>query len=227
MMDITAEQLLRAYSLGLFPMAPDRESDELEWFSPQERGIIPLEGFHVPRRLMRTVLSGRYQVCADHDFAGMMNACAAPAPGREETWISPRICTLYEELYQHGFAHSIEVRRTDGSLAGGLYGVALGGAFFGESMVSHERDVSKIALVHLVAALRKGGYRLLDTQYVTPHLSRLGGRAVPLSDYQRRLSEALTVQAIWPGDVDLSALHSEIIALRLPKGGGDYHVSLS
>lgn len=223
MTDITAEQLLRAYSLGLFPMAPDRESDILEWFRPQERGIIPLEGFHVPRRLMRTVRAGRYQVCADQDFAGMMEACAAPAPGREETWISPRICALYEELHRHGFAHSVEVRRPDGSLAGGLYGVALGGAFFGESMVSHERDVSKIALVHLVAALRKGGYRLLDTQYVTPHLQRLGGRAVPLFDYQRRLNEALAVQAFWPAKVDLSTLHREIVALRSPEGGEDDH----
>lgn len=216
--NITAEHLLRAYCAGIFPMAPDRESDELEWFCPQERGVIPLETPHVPRRLMRTVMLGRYHVCADHDFAGMMTACAAPAPGREDSWISPGVCRLYEELYDKGFAHSVEVRRADGSLAGGLYGVAIGGAFFGESMVSHERDVSKIALIHLVAALRKGGYRLLDTQYVTPHLSRLGGVSIPFQDYQQRLSEALAAPAIWPSDISLSALYDAIVALRLPKG---------
>lgn len=216
--DITAEHLLRAYCAGIFPMAPDRESDELEWFCPQDRGIISLDRPHIPRRLMRTVLSGRYHICADQDFSAMMAACAAPAPGREESWISPRLSALYEELYRCGFAHSVEVRREDGSLAGGLYGVAIGGAFFGESMVSHDRDVSKIALVHLIAALRKGGYRLLDTQYVTPHLSRLGGVSIPLQEYQKQLHTAVLVRALWPVDIGLSALHNDIVSLRSPKG---------
>lgn len=216
--DITVEQLLRAYQMGIFPMAPRAESDELEWFCPQERGIIPLEAPYIPRRLIRTVLTGRYRVCADEDFYGMMVACAALTPDREETWISPRIQRLYGVLYERGNAHSVEVRGEDGMLLGGLYGVALGGAFFGESMVARVRDVSKIALVHLIAALRRGGYRLLDTQYITPHLRSLGGISLSFTDYHKRLVEALTCRAAWPEEINLSVLYDDIVALRPLKG---------
>ncbi|MXV43958.1 leucyl/phenylalanyl-tRNA--protein transferase [Saccharibacter sp. 17.LH.SD] len=217
--DITAEHLLRAYEIGIFPMAPSRESDELEWYAPQERGIIPLDAPHISKRLMRTVRAQKYRVSTDDDFSAMMMACAESMPGREESWISPRIRMLYGELHRQGYAHSVEVRRDSGELLGGLYGVSLGGAFFGESMVSRERDVSKIALVHLIAALRQGGYRLLDTQYVTPHLKHLGGIAVPLLDYQEKLHEALAVPAVWPQDVSFEALQRSILNLRsVPEG---------
>ncbi|MFT9380444.1 leucyl/phenylalanyl-tRNA--protein transferase [Gluconobacter sp. P5B12] len=213
MSDITPEILLDAYASGIFPMAPDRDSDELSWYFPEERGVLPLDAMIVPRKLMRTIRSGKVQVTSDRAFGDVMLACADPAPGREETWISPKICDLYGALHQRGFAHSIEVW-DDGALVGGLYGVALGGAFFGESMFSRQRDVSKIALVHLVAGLRKGGYRLLDTQYTTPHLITLGGIGIPAADYLALLNQALTVRTIWPDDFNLHALRDDIASLR-------------
>ena len=213
MSDVTPESLLDAYASGIFPMAPDRHSDELNWYFPEERGILPLDGMVVPRKLMRTIRSGKFQVTADRAFGDVMLACAEPASGREETWISPRICTLYGVLHQRNHAHSIEV--WDGErLVGGLYGVALGGVFFGESMFSRQRDVSKIALVHLVAGLRQGGYRLLDTQYTTPHLTTLGGIGIPAADYLVLLNQALTVRAVWPDDFSLHALRDDIASLR-------------
>ena len=211
---ITSELLLRAYGEGLFPMAPDEHSDELEWFCPQERGIIPLDRPALPRRLMRTVMAGQYRLCSDEDFDGMMQACAEMTPSRTETWISGRIRQLYGELHRQGHAHSVEVRdRESGALVGGLYGVSLRGAFFGESMVSRVRDASKIALVHLMAALRQGGYSLLDTQYVTPHLASLGGIGVPFAAYKGMLDAAMQIEARWPGDVSLEALRSELARL--------------
>lgn len=216
--EITTSMLLDAYRAGIFPMAPSRSSRQLDWYCPEERGILPLDAPRFPRRLLRTVLSGAYRVSADQDFAGMMAACAAPGPGREETWISPRICALYTALFQQGHAHSVEVRARDGSLAGGLYGVSIGGAFFGESMVSRERDASKIALVHLVAALRVGGYRLLDTQYVTPHLARLGGVTASFPRYSVLLGQALQASAHWQADLSLSALRGAIEALKEKAG---------
>ncbi|MEJ5156172.1 leucyl/phenylalanyl-tRNA--protein transferase [Gluconobacter wancherniae] len=217
MTDITPELVLRAYASGLFPMAPDRDSSELEWYSPEERGILPLDGMIVSRKLMRLALSGKYSVSSDTAFAEVMDACAEPAPGREDTWISERIRGLYCALHGMGQAHSVEVRR-DGKLVGGLYGVSLAGAFFGESMFSRESDVSKLALVHLVAGLQKGRYRLLDTQYTTSHLTGLGGIGIPADDYRALLHQALTVKASWPCDFSLSALREFIVPLRRHSG---------
>ncbi len=220
---ITSELLLRAYGMGVFPMAPDSQSDELEWFCPQERGIIPLETPALPRRLMRTVMAGQYRLCSDEDFDGMMLACAQMTPSRTETWISGRIRQLYGELHRQGHAHSVEVRdRESGALVGGLYGVSLRGAFFGESMVSRVRDASKMALVHLMAALRQGGYSLLDTQYVTPHLASLGCVGVSSAIYGRKLAAAMQEEARWPGDVSLEVLRPELerLAERPGKGTG-------
>lgn len=213
-MKVTPEILLAAYAQGFFPMAPDRESEELDWYKPLKRGIIPLQRPVFPRRLMKTVLSGQYRVMTDRNFDEMIDACSRAAPGREETWISPGIKELYGQLHKMGHAHSVEVRHDNGALVGGLYGVTLGGAFFGESMVSFERDTSKIALVHLIAALHKGGYFLLDTQFTTPHLARLGGIEIEASSYQALLMQALGVKAVWPQDVSLAALEEFIRDLR-------------
>jgi len=194
---LTPEILLRAYAEGLFPMAERRDDPTLYWVSPEMRGIIPLDGFHVPRRLARTVRSGRFTVTADRCFADVMLACAEPAPGREESWINDEILRLYTALHAGGHAHSIECWR-DGRLAGGLYGVRLGAAFFGESMFSHARDASKVALVHLVEGLRRGGFTLLDTQFITRHLAGLGAIEIPRRRYLALLHDALNREAIWP-----------------------------
>ncbi|MBS1052332.1 leucyl/phenylalanyl-tRNA--protein transferase [Gluconobacter kondonii] len=215
--EITPDLLLQAYASGIFPMAPDAESAELTWYLPEERGIMPLDGMHVPKKLMRLVMSGRMMVTADRAFDDVMLACAEAAPGRETTWISGRIRSLYGDLHRQGNAHSIEV--WDGeALVGGLYGVSLRGAFFGESMFSRERDASKVALVHLVAGLRQGRYTLLDTQYTTPHLTGLGGIGIPAEDYQSLLHQALTVRAVWPDDFSLQALRESIASLRALPG---------
>lgn len=187
---ITADVLIRAYSVGIFPMAESADSPDLFWVEPEHRGILPLDGFHLARRLARTVRGDRFAVTCDSDFAGVIEGCAAPAPGRDGTWINPEIRRLYGELYARGLVHTVECRR-DGVLVGGLYGVALGGAFFGESMFSRETDASKVALVHLVARLRVGGYRLLDTQFLTDHLGTFGTIEIPRRAYRRRLDEAL------------------------------------
>ncbi|GEK94858.1 leucyl/phenylalanyl-tRNA--protein transferase [Gluconobacter kanchanaburiensis] len=215
--EITPDLLLKAYASGIFPMAPDAGSEELTWYLPEERGIMPLGGMHVSKKLLKLVMSGRLTVTADRAFDDVMLACAEPAPGRETTWISGRIRALYGELHRRGNARSIEVWN-GGTLAGGLYGVCLRGAFFGESMFSRERDASKVALVHLVAGLRKGGYTLLDTQYTTPHLTGLGGIGIPAADYQSLLHQALTVRAVWPEDFSLPALRDFIASLRAPAG---------
>jgi leucyl/phenylalanyl-tRNA---protein transferase len=194
---LTPEILLRAYAEGLFPMAERRGDPTLYWVSPEKRGIIPLDTFHVPHRLARTVRSGRFTVTADRAFRAVMQACAAPAPGREETWINEEILRLYTALHAGGHAHSIECWQA-GTLAGGLYGVRLGAAFFGESMFSRARDASKVALVHLAQALRRGGFVLLDTQFITAHLARFGAIEIPRERYLVRLADALNREAIWP-----------------------------
>jgi leucyl/phenylalanyl-tRNA--protein transferase len=209
--------LLRAYASGYFPMAPDAGSDRLEWFDPPLRGIIPLESFHLPRRLRRTILAGGFEVRIDYDFDGVMAGCAAPAPGREETWISGRIRALYGALHGAGHAHSVEIWR-DGALAGGLYGVSLGGAFFGESMFSRSRDVSKIALAYLVALLQHGGFSLLDTQFGTEHLARFGCIEIPAADYRLRLAGALAQPVPWPGTVDMDVLRARIGEMKTQTG---------
>ena len=206
--------MLRAYRAGLFPMAESRRGDRLYWLDPERRGIIPLDAaFHLPRRLLRTVLSGPYRVTADDDFQGIIAGCAAPAPGREDTWINPEIEQLFLALHRQGHAHSVEVWEGE-ALVGGLYGVVLGAAFFGESMFSRARDASKIALVHLVARLRLGGFTLLDSQFLTEHLAQFGAREIPRADYKRRLALAVSTQARWTAAPDASALEAAIRSLR-------------
>jgi leucyl/phenylalanyl-tRNA--protein transferase len=191
---ITPELLLGAYAQGIFPMAERRDEPTLYWLSPDSRGVIPLDQFHIPRRLARTVRSDRFRVTIDHAFEDVLKACAAPAPGREESWINAEITALYCELHRRRFAHSVEVWR-ENRIVGGLYGVSLGGAFFGESMFSHERDASKVALVHLVARLKAGSYVLLDAQFLTEHLAQFGAVAIPRAEYLRRLVRATKIDA--------------------------------
>jgi leucyl/phenylalanyl-tRNA---protein transferase len=207
--EITTDLMLRAYRHGLFPMAETRRGDRLYWLDPEKRGILPLDRFHLPRRLARTVLSDAFTVTVDHDFAGTIAGCATAAPGREDTWINPQIERLFGELHQQGHAHSVE-SRIEGHLVGGLYGVAIGGVFFGESMFSFARDSSKVALVHLVARLRLGGFQLLDTQFVTSHLSQFGAEEMRREDYKTLLARALAAPATFPVEVDAAALADEI-----------------
>jgi leucyl/phenylalanyl-tRNA--protein transferase len=210
--EITAELMLRAYRHGLFPMAETRRGDRLFWLDPERRGILPLDRFHLSRRLRRTVLSGFFDVSADRDFTATIAGCATPVPGRDDTWINPQIERLFLELHRMGYAHSVECRR-GGVLVGGLYGVAIGGAFFGESMFSFATDASKVALVHLAARLRLGGFRLLDTQFVTAHLTQFGATEVPRDTYRGRLAAALDITGRWLPDPDPTALRAEISAL--------------
>lgn len=189
-MHLTPELLLKAYAIGIFPMAESRHDPDLHWIDPEERGILPLDRLHVPRRLKKTIRSGCFEVSCDLDFPGVVTACAAPRDGRPDTWINPAIQRLVEELFEMGFAHSVECRH-DGRLVGGLYGIALGASFFGESMFSLETDASKVALVALVARLKKGGFLLLDTQFTTTHLARFGVIEVSRSDYRQRLAAAI------------------------------------
>src|SRR3954468_7435372 len=208
--DITPELMLRAYRAGLFPMAESRRGDRLYWLDPERRGIIPLDGgFPLPKRLLRTTLSGLYRVTADADFAGAIAGCAAPAPGREDTWINPEIEFLFLSLHRQGHAHSVEVWQGE-ALVGGLYGVVLGGAFFGESMFSRARDASKVALVHLVARLRLGGFTLLDSQFVTAHLAQFGAIEVSRDAYKALLAASLDAPARWVGDPDPALLAREV-----------------
>ena len=168
--EITPEVLLKAYACGIFPMAESADDPGLYWVEPEQRGVIPLDAFHVPRRLARTVRADRFEIRIDHDFDAVIDACAAAAPGRGNTWINRRIRRLYGELFRRGHCHTIEAWR-DGRLVGGLYGVRLKRAFFGESMFHRERDASKVCLVHLAARLKAGGFRLLDAQFTTDHLA--------------------------------------------------------
>jgi leucyl/phenylalanyl-tRNA--protein transferase len=194
--DITPEILLKAYAAGIFPMAEDADDPTLFWVEPRERGVIPLDGFHIGRRLARTVRSDVFEVRIDHDFDAVIDGCAAPRQDRDRTWISDRIRRLYGELFDLGHCHTVETYR-DGRLVGGLYGVRLGAAFFGESMFRLERDASKVALVHLVARLKRGGFRLLDTQFVTKHLAQFGAVEVSRREYKRLVSAALDERATW------------------------------
>lgn len=187
--ELTPELLLRAYSLGVFPMAEGADDPEILWYEPRLRGILPLDAFHTPRRLLRTVRQRRFEVSVDRDFAATIAACAQARDGRETTWINGEIQRAYTALHHQGHAHSVECR-LDGELVGGLYGVSLGAAFFGESMFSRATDASKVALVHLVARLRAGGYTLLDTQFLTDHLAQFGAREIPRGRYQALLRAA-------------------------------------
>jgi leucyl/phenylalanyl-tRNA--protein transferase len=187
------EELVACYRRGVFPMADARDDDRVFLIDPQRRGVLPLERFHVPSRLARTVRGDRFAVTVDQDFHGVLEACAEATPGRAETWINHPIQRMYEALHRSGRAHSVECR-LDGVLVGGLYGVSLGGAFFGESMFSRARDASKVALVHLAGRLIAGGYRLLDAQFLTEHLTQFGAIEISRQAYRRRLDEALAVE---------------------------------
>jgi leucyl/phenylalanyl-tRNA--protein transferase len=188
--EITPQVLLKAYACGIFPMAESAEDNALYWIEPERRGILPLNGMHVPKRLARTIRSGVFAVKIDRNFEAVIDGCAAPRSGRRSTWINGRIRGLYRELFALGHCHTVEVWQ-EGALVGGLYGVHLGRAFFGESMFSRARDASKIALVYLVARLIYGGFTLLDTQFVTGHLARFGAIEVSRDEFQRLLEGAL------------------------------------
>lgn len=190
MIEITPQVLLKAYSCGIFPMAESAEDSALYWIEPQHRGILPLDRVHVPKRLGRTLRSAPVRVEIDTDFDGVIDGCAGSRPGRRSTWINDRIRGLYRELFALGHCHTVEVWNDD-RLVGGLYGVALGSAFFGESMFSVERDVSKIALIHLAARLIAGGFTLLDTQFVTDHLKQFGTIEVDRETFHGLLSAAV------------------------------------
>ncbi len=188
--EITPEVLLKAYACGIFPMAESAEDPALHWVEPEIRGIIPLDRFHLPARLARTVRTDRFTVTVNRDFDAVLDGCAAPQPGRPRTWINARIRTLYRKLFERRHCHSMEVY--DGTtLVGGLYGVTLGGAYFGESMFHRARDASKVALVHLMARLRAGGFTLCDTQFVTEHLKMFGAIEVPKQQYHKLLEASL------------------------------------
>ena len=189
----TWRDLVDCYARGVFPMGDSREDERIFLVDPERRGVIPLDDFHVPRRLARTVRTDEFQVRVDTAFGAVLEACASSRPGRSETWINAPIQHLYVELFGQGLAHSVECWR-EGVLVGGLYGVALGSAFFGESMFSEARDASKVALVHLVARLKIGGYRLLDAQFMTGHLAQFGARELQRPEYLRRLEDALARQ---------------------------------
>ncbi len=191
MIEITPQVLLKAYACGIFPMAESAEDTALYWIEPERRGILPLDKVHIPKRLARTIRQAEFEIRIDHDFDAVIDACAAPREGRRSTWINGRIRKLYAELFALGHCHTVEVWR-DGELVGGLYGVHLGRAFFGESMFSQARDASKVALVYLVARLKVGGFKLLDTQFVTDHLARFGTIEVPRTRFQRLLEDALS-----------------------------------
>ncbi len=189
--------LLRAYAAGLFPMADTRDSPDVFWVEPRRRGIIPIDRFHVSRSLARTLKRETFRHSADVAFERVIMACAEPAKGREQSWINHSIEDAYIRLHHEGHAHSVETWDAEGNLVGGLYGVRMGAAFFGESMFSRRTDASKAALSHLIARLRAGGFRLLDTQFWTPHLARFGAIEVKRARYLGLLAEALAADADW------------------------------
>jgi len=194
-LELTPELILRAYRAGIFPMAESADAADLFWISPEQRGILPLDqGFHVSRTMRKTMRTHPYQIRVDTDFARTIHGCAHFGTERDNTWINATIVKLYGELFARGICHTVEV--WDGpEMVGGLYGLALGGAFFGESMFHTRTDCSKIALVHLVERLRAGGFILLDTQFVTDHLATFGGHTIPRADYEKRLATALARRA--------------------------------
>jgi len=196
---LTPDILLEAYAAGIFPMAESADDPELFWVDPNRRGIVPLEAFHVPRRLKRVLRRSSFAVRVDTAFEAVIRGCAEASETRPATWINDEIVRLYSALFERGAAHSVECWH-EGELVGGLYGVSLGAAFFGESMFSRVSDASKVALVELVARLRRGGYRLLDTQFLTPHLAQFGAIEISRARYHRLLAEALRYRATFPRD---------------------------
>ena len=196
--EITPQVLLKAYACGIFPMAESADDPALYWIEPQQRGILLLDDVHVPRRLARTVRQSVYEIRIDTDFEGVISGCAASRPGRRTTWINPKIHGLYRDLFNSGYCHTVETW-ADGKLVGGLYGVALNGAFFGESMFSIARDASKVALVYLCARLIRGGFSLLDTQFVTEHLKQFGTVEIDRAEFHKLLEKALAHEARFLG----------------------------
>ncbi len=204
---LTPALVLRAYAMGVFPMAESHDADTLYWVDPNMRGVLPLDSFHVPRRLKRTVRQGRFQVRCDTDFAGVIDGCAAATDIRKDTWINAEVRALFRALYGMGVVHTVECWE-DGALVGGLYGLQLGGVFFGESMFSRARDASKVALVHLAARMVHGGFTLLDTQFITDHLSQFGAIEIPRDTYRALLDAAIGVQAEFIADLPADALNA-------------------
>ena len=209
---LTPEMLLQGYCMGIFPMAESRDDTELHWIDPKRRGILPLDQFHIPRSLKKALRRRDFTIRIDSDFAQVIALCAAAGQGREDTWINDTIKDLFLDLHRRGLAHSVESWDQDGNLVGGLYGLALGQAFFGESMFSRATNASKIALVHLVAALKQSGFTLLDTQFVTEHLSQFGTTEIPRRAYLDRLHLAISQPASFPSDpVEWqAALHPQV-----------------
>ncbi len=211
--EITPELMLRAYAAGIFPMAESKTSTKTYWVDPRERGILPLDTFHVPKSLRKTVRREVFDVRCNSAFAETLAECGRQTAGRRDTWINADIERCVLALHARGFAHSVECWR-DGRMVGGLYGISLGAAFFGESMFSRETDASKVALVHLVARLKFGGFKLLDTQFVTDHLARFGVIEIPARDYLILLEDALKYQAVFPasgGGAELDGVLSDIL----------------
>lgn len=213
---LTPEILLAAYAGGVFPMAETADDPELFWVDPRRRGILPLDAFHVPRRLRRVVRHGGFVIRCDTAFEDVIRGCAEATEKRPNTWINEEIVQLYAALFARGAAHSVE-SWFEGMLVGGLYGVSLGAAFFGESMFSRVSEASKVALVHLVARLRLGGYRLLDTQFLTAHLTRFGGIEISRARYHRLLAEALAYRASFPAALPEAVRDDPLAALQSSK----------
>jgi len=209
--EITPQVLLKAYSCGIFPMAESADDPALYWIEPQARGILPLDAVHIPRRLAKTVRQSTFEVRINSDFEAVIDGCAASKAGRRSTWINARIRSLYGALFAQGHCHTVETWR-EGRLVGGLYGVALGGAFFGESMFSTERDASKVALVYLCARLARGAFTLLDTQFVTDHLRQFGTIEVERQEFHRLLEPALAREADFHA-LAPDALPAEILSI--------------
>jgi leucyl/phenylalanyl-tRNA--protein transferase len=213
---LTPDILLAAYAAGIFPMAESADDAELFWVDPRRRGILPLDAFHVPRRLRRVVRQGSFEIRCDSAFEDIIRGCAEATEKRPNTWINDEIVRLYSALFARGAAHSVEAWQ-DATLVGGLYGVSLGAAFFGESMFSLVTDASKVALVHLAVRLRLGGYRLLDTQFLTPHLAQFGGVEIPRARYRRLLAEALGYRASFPAALPEAVRGDPLAALQSSK----------
>jgi leucyl/phenylalanyl-tRNA---protein transferase len=208
MSTITPQILLKAYAAGIFPMAESAEDNALYWVEPEERGIFPLDGLRISRTLRKRIRQRRFDVRVDTAFSDVIAACAEKAPDRKTTWINQRIKSLYGQLYRMGCCHSVECWRNN-RLVGGLYGVRIGAAFFGESMFSRETDASKVALVHLVARLKAGGFHLLDAQFTTPHLESLGARSISRADYHVLLEQSIEADGAFfkfQGDRDPEAV---------------------
>ncbi len=209
---LTPQLLLRAYAMGIFPMAESRNTRSVFWVDPQMRGILPMDAFHVPRRLARTIRRKPFEIRCDSAFERVMRECAAAAGKRRETWINDEIIRAYTELHNLGHAHSLECWR-GGRMLGGIYGVSLGAAFFGESMFSRATDASKVALVHLMARLRYGGFRLMDAQFVTEHLSQFGAVELPRATYLERLADAVAADARFYSELSPSAAAAALAAI--------------